>query len=392
MMSATKRGVLVICAMALLVASSFITPAGAQADINGDGFTFRMNHLDDGIVVSGCDGTCPTSLSIPATLGGYPVTEVGSLAFHSSNLTSVTIPNSVTSIGTRAFWNNALTSIDLGSGVTGFGAYAFASNKLAAVAIPISVTQINEYAFSDNNLESLNLPDSVTEIGTNAFASNRLTSLTISKSVTRISSGAFRNNKLTSITIPASVGQIDDYAFFDNRLISLTIPGTVVGIGRYAFAFNELTDANFLGNAPSFGEAVFEENRGLRGITRAPSATGWRSTWSGVSVGVPKRAAATVRPRITGTAKVSKTLTAAKGTWAGFPAPIFTYQWYACTRAVTAVRTTVPSTCKKIAGATRSTFKLTRTQRGKHITVLVSGKSARTPATSWLAKSTTKVK
>jgi hypothetical protein len=52
----------------------------------------------------------------------------------------------------------------------------------------------------------------------------------------------------------------------------------------------------------------------------------------------------------------------------------------------------VPSTCKKITGATRSTFKLTSAQRGKYVAVLVKGTSLRTTATTWLSKTTAKVR
>jgi len=104
------------------------------------------------------------------------------------------------------------------------------------------------------------------------------------------------------------------------------------------------------------------------------------------------RAAATVKPTVSGTLKVGKTLIAAKGTWTGYPAPTFRYQWYVCTKAVTAARSTVPSTCKRISGATRSTYKLTSAQRGKYVAVLVTGTSLRTAATTWLSKTTAKIR
>ena len=104
------------------------------------------------------------------------------------------------------------------------------------------------------------------------------------------------------------------------------------------------------------------------------------------------KATATVKPTVTGTSTAGKTLTAAKGTWTGYPTPTFAYQWYACTGAVTAARSTVPFTCVRISGATRSTFTLTTAQRGKYVAVLVTGTSLRTTATAWLSKTTAKVR
>jgi len=150
-----------------------------------------------------------------------------------------------------------------------------------------------------------------------------------------------------------------------------------------------------LGDAPTAdsGASPFTFNKGLAAVTRSNTAAGWEATWGGKPVVIADvRATATVKPTVTGTSTVGKTLTAAKGTWTGYPTPTFTYQWYACTKAVTAARTTVPPTCKKITGATKSTFKLTSTQRGKYVAVLVKGTSLRTTATTWLSKTTAKVR
>lgn len=65
---------------------------------------------------------------------------------------------------------------------------------------------------------------------------------------------------------------------------------------------------------------------------------------------------ATSVPSVTGTAKVGNVLTASRGTWT--PAPTsYTCQWYADGKVIT--------------GATRATFTLTSTQRGKRIAVRV---------------------
>ena len=334
-----------VVSLTLLLAVSFAAPSGARA-LAEYGFTYTQSGGE--ATITGCETTCPTTLNIPAVLGGYFVTTIGDFAFDDNALTTVTIPSTVTSIGISAFWGNALTSVTIGSAVTSIGDGAFWGNDLTSVTIPNSVTTIGISAFWGNDLTSVTIPNSVTSIGLDAFSTNALTSVTIGSAVTSIGNGAFWGNALTSVT--------------------------------------------FSGNAPADGGNVFDNNSGLASITRPYTATGWSSTWSGKTVVIADaRATATVKPTASGTATVGRTLTA-RGTWTGYPTPTLRYQWYVCTKAVTVARTTVPSTCKRISGATRSTYKLTSAQRGKFVAVLVTGTSLRTTATTWLSKTTTKIR
>ena len=355
-------------ALTLLLAVSFAAPSGARA-LSADGFEYAVTG--SAATVTGCDGACPTTLDIPAVLGGYFVTTIGDEAFDSENLVALTIPSTVTTIG----------------------ASAFASNDLTTVTIPNSVTTIDDYAFQSNALTTVTIGNSVTGIGAGAFGNNALTTVTIPNSVTSIGETAFAGNALTTVTIGNSVTSIGSFAFHTNALTTVTIPNSVTSIGDYAFQYNALTSVTFLGNAPTAGTGVFTSNSGLTSVTRTSTATGWGSTWSGVTVVIADaRATAIYKPAIRGTTTVGKTLTAAKGTWTGYPTPTFRYQWYVCTRAVTVARSTVPSTCKRISGATRSTYKLTSAQRGKYVAVLVTGTSLRTTATTWLSKTTARIR
>ena len=398
-------------ALALSLAASFAKPSAARA-LTDNGFTYTQTG--GAVTITGCATTCPPTLDIPAVLGGYFVTTIGTEAFKAKAITTLTIPSTVTTIGNNAFASNLLTTVTIpesvktisdyafsnnrlatvtiADSVTTIGDHAFASNALTAVTIPNSLTTIGSFSFALNAITAVTIPNSVTNIGNYAFATNALTAVTIPNSVTTIGMAAFATNDLTALTIPSSVTTIGQSAFFDNALTTVTIPNSVTLIGDRAFWTNQLTLVTFLGNAPLYRTNVFENNPNLISVRRSYTATGWGDTYGGKQVVIADApAAATVKPTVSGTAKVSKTLTAA-GTWTGYPAPTLTYQWYACTRAVSVEGATVPANCKAIARATKSTFKLTSAQRGKYVAVLVTGASLRTTATTWLSTTTTKVR
>lgn len=76
-----------------------------------------------------------------------------------SNLTSVTISNSVTSIGSSAFYNcTGLTSVTIGNSVTSIGGLAFSGCRgLTSVTIGNSVTSVGGWAFKNcSSLTSIN--------------------------------------------------------------------------------------------------------------------------------------------------------------------------------------------------------------------------------------------
>ena len=139
------------------------------------------------------DITIPENVTYEGTT--YKVTSIGEKAFsHCSDLSSVTIPNSVTTIGGWAFTYSPLPNITIPNSVTTIGEGAFnGCGRLISITIPNSVTSIGEHAFYEcGALTNITIPNSVTSIGEYAFAGCRaLTNITIPNSVTSIGESAF---------------------------------------------------------------------------------------------------------------------------------------------------------------------------------------------------------
>ncbi len=166
-----------------------------------------------------------TDVVIPYEINGVKVTSIGEYAFNRAvnkpyvsptEITSVTIPNTVTTIDDYAFTSNKLTRVVIPKSVTEIGSAAFMMNQITSVELPDSVTTIATSAFYVNRLTSVVIPDSVTTIGSLAFAINKLTSVEMGNSLTSIGSQAFRFNSLVRVVIPDSVKTIAQYSFSDN--------------------------------------------------------------------------------------------------------------------------------------------------------------------------------
>ena len=303
---------IVCCTAAILLAAGGFgalpdgTPSTAIAASAAAYEDFEYSVDGDSVTVTEYTGE-GGDVFIPSEIDGKKVTAIGEFAFESSDLTSVTIPDTVTSIGWEAFrYCRSLKSVTLPDSVTDFGWETFKGcSSLKSITLPVSVKTISTEMFMDcGSLESVTVSDSVTTIENEAFAGcGSLKSVTIGKGVTELAVDAFhgcsnltdikvdKNNTTycsvdgviyskditalilcpsgkTSITIPDTVKSIGSSSFSGSALTSIDIPDGVTSIDSYAFKNSQnLKNVNIPESVTDIGEEAFCDCPSLRSVT-----------------------------------------------------------------------------------------------------------------------------
>lgn len=243
----------------------FFSPS--QAETEGD-FTYSLR--DGQAKITAYTGNAST-LTIPDTLGGYPVTAINYCAFRNcASLSQVTLPDGLLSIGSNAFQGcTSLTQVNLPGSLVSIDTHAFyRCPKLKQITLPESIERIHPYAFYGcsaarlcdlNSHAALVLTDFGYSFTSPDFpllslmayedsAGQRTFAVTdcdesaayaaFPDGVTMIDGYAFFNcTSLTEITIPDGVTEIAYSAFEGcSALTQITIPGSVVRIAENAFS------------------------------------------------------------------------------------------------------------------------------------------------------------
>ena len=237
-------------------------------EVIADGITYRID--DNEAMVAAAEATL-TEANIPSSVefegNQYPVIKINDEVFSgNTNLTSVTLPESLTTLGDRAFYT---------------------CKSLKTIKIPSGVTAIPGHCFDGcSSLESVTIPEGVMTIGDVAFYACSINALTLPESLEKIGIGAFCNNcVLKSVNIPAKVKTIGAWAFSVCGLTDLVIPEGVQTIGNEAFLYNNNLQSITCNAAtpPTLGDNAFDNDITpsikvpLQSIVAYRQAEGWKN-------------------------------------------------------------------------------------------------------------------
>lgn len=259
--------------------------------------------------------------TIPAgTFGGSKLQKIalpagltlGDMAFASSALRSVEIPEGTVALGDGVFadcrslaevtlrgdvktgshtFHNcvALAKANLG-GVRSIADGAFAGcTALAAVEGLQRLEAIGDEAFRGTALSALDLGEApLRSIGKHSFAASALAEVALPPTLATVGNGAFFGcPNLKKVIMPASLAAISDYMFTNSPVENLEIPRNAQSIGRYALKGSGLVAVVLPAALENIGDGAMEDMQVLRkvdatALSSVPS-TG-NAVWADVDV------------------------------------------------------------------------------------------------------------
>lgn len=239
--------------------------------------TAWYNNQPDGLVYAGktaykFKGEMPANTEIAIKSGTVSISCYAFL--NCTNLTSITIPDTVTRITEGAFYGcTGLSSFIIPDSVTSIGASVFEGcTGLTSISIPSNVSEIGSFAFSGcTGLTSVTILDSVINIYQGVFYNcTGLTSIILPNSVKSVWSDAFAGcTNLTTITIPDSVTEIASDAFFNTAWYD-NQPDGVVYAGKVAYKYKgempENTDIAIKDGTLGIAQSAFYNCNGLTSV------------------------------------------------------------------------------------------------------------------------------
>ena len=210
-----KKSLLVLLTIVVVMSAMIMGSVSADA-VTENGYSYTVENGEATII--GCEKNKEGAITVPSTLGGYPVTSIAYGAFMScKNITSVVIPEGIKTISNTAFmFAEKITTVSVPASVKSIGKQAFSRcDALLMVNVAAgntAYTSVNGILFNKDKTTILHYPAGKTD-----------TSYTIPSTVTRIEANAFSNClNLKDIDIPSSVQSIGYNAFYDCGMYNIS--------------------------------------------------------------------------------------------------------------------------------------------------------------------------
>lgn len=236
----------------------------------GDGTTFVCTGTDAPITHNYTDGIDCHLISISGA------TSIGYYWFSSyDGILHVAMGNTITSIDEGAFaYCSNLTQITIPETVTIIRGSAFTQSGLLNVVIPQSVTEIGSNAFSQTSLQTVTILGNLSKLGNSAFATNNnLTDITVYGNIDALYGSCFRQNvNLTTLNLYGNIGTQEgsilnkgsDFAA-SYKLQRVIYHGNVDTALDFAIG-KDLRQVTFLGTVKTIPNGVFNECPKLQSI------------------------------------------------------------------------------------------------------------------------------
>jgi hypothetical protein len=210
----------------------------------------QRNNLAANLATQGVESSNTETLSqlVPKVLSISSGVDGNGVTYDSfdvdGNLTSATIYGTV--VPDRCFFlASQLTSVSMSETVTIIGSSAFYNcSSLYISSLPTSLLVIGNYAFyqSDNGGGFESLPSTLFTIGSNAFCMSRFVDLTsLPDGLSSIGESAFSTCEGVNITtLPYGITTVPSVCFAATDIAEMALPSSIISIGTNAFTLAPL--------------------------------------------------------------------------------------------------------------------------------------------------------
>ena len=265
------RVVIILFALSLFITNTSNAETESANDFE---WTYTVEN-EKAVDVYISSGIITSSITVPDTLGGYPVARLGTGKSNfinnanSTKLYNIYLPSSLEEINDYAFSNMSyVRTIGLATdntrlpNVTKIGKNAFYfDSSLSAIILPETLTNIGDQAFYyDSALSTIILPETLTSIGDQAFYYCRnLSSVTIPSSITEFGKYIFLGcTSLRTVNFSEGLTKIGIGMFCSTGVTTITLPSTITVIEESAFSScSSLTKITPLDNVTTIGNSAF---------------------------------------------------------------------------------------------------------------------------------------